>query len=102
MDASFYALNFARHRATLAVQYPITDDIELRLDNEYRLQESNPLRTSSAESYLASASLIWAPSGDRGFRFSSSVENLTDEDFQQFPGTPASGRQLSLNLHYDW
>jgi vitamin B12 transporter len=102
VDASFYALNFARHRATLAVQYPITDDIELRLDNEYRLQESNPLRTSSAESYLASASLIWAPSGDRGFRFSSSVENLTDEDFQQFPGTPASGRQLSLNLHYDW
>ena len=102
MDASFYALNFARHRMTVALHYHLTDQIELRLDNEYRLQEKNPLRTSSEESFLASASLTWVTKGDDGFRISCSADNLTDEDFQQFPGTPASGRQISLNVQYDW
>ncbi|MAI41824.1 MAG: hypothetical protein ACJ0Q6_01760 [Candidatus Azotimanducaceae bacterium] len=101
VDASFYALNFARHRATIAMQYQITEQIEFRLDNEYRLQEKNPLRDSSAESYLGSASIIWAPDAINGLTISSSVENMLDEDFQQFPGTPASGRQFSLNFQYE-
>jgi hypothetical protein len=31
-----------------------------------------------------------------------SADNLGDDDYQQFPGTPAVGRQLSLSLRYDW
>ena len=102
VDASFYALNFARHRATIAVQYKLTDKFEFRLDNEFRLQKENPLRATSARSYLASASIIFVPTAIHGLTISASAENITDEDFQQFPGTPASGRQVSLNLQYDW
>ena len=102
VDASFYALNFARHRATIAVQYKLTDKIEFHLDNEFRLQKENPLRATSAKSYLASASIIFVPDAINGLTISASAENITDEDFQQFPGTPASGRQVSLNLQYDW
>ncbi|MBT8087064.1 MAG: TonB-dependent receptor, partial [Gammaproteobacteria bacterium] len=39
VDASYYALNFARHRATLALRYRIAERFELRLDSEYRRQE---------------------------------------------------------------
>ena len=102
MDASFYALNFARQRATIALRYQLSDQINFRMDNEFRLQEENPLRDTSAKSYLASASLIWAPNAINGLTISASAENILDEDFQQFPGTPASGRQVSLNLQYDW
>ena len=34
VDASFYALNFARHRATLAIRVRISERMELLLDNE--------------------------------------------------------------------
>jgi len=102
VDASFYALNFATHRATLAANYRIANRLELRLDSEYRDQESNPLRVSSDEAFLISASLAWEPENGKGFGFSLAADNLTDDDFQQFPGTPAVGRQVSLSARYVW
>lgn len=102
VDASFYALNFARHRATLALRYDITGSLQLRLDNEYRQQEENALRASSDNAYIVSASLAWAAANRRGLGIALSADNLTDDDYQQFPGTPAAGRQLSLSLRYDW
>jgi hypothetical protein len=102
VDASFYALNFARHRATLALRYRITGRLELRLDNEYRSQEENPLRTSRAHAYVVSAALAWEPPGGKGFGVWVSADNLTDDDYQQFPGTPAVGRQVSLSARYSW
>ena len=30
------------------------------------------------------------------------ADNLTDDDYQQFPGTPAVGRQVSLSARYQW
>ncbi len=102
VDASFYALNFATQRATLAVSYRITDRLELRLDNEYRDQESNPLRTSSDQAFLVSAALAWEPENGKGFGFVLAADNLTDDEYQQFPGTPAVGRQASLSVRYLW
>jgi hypothetical protein len=100
VDASFYALNFAKHRATVAFVYRFAEDFEFRLDNEYRSQEANPLRVGDDSTYLASASLRWSSRG----RFSAAlvVDNATDSEYQPFPGTPASGRQLSLSATYAW
>jgi len=100
VDASFYALNFARHRATLAVSYRIAESLELRIDSEYRRQEENPLRSSDAEALNVSASIAWEPSG--GFGAALAADNLTDDDYEQFPGTPALGRQVSLSAWYAW
>jgi len=102
VDASFYALNFAKQRATLAATYRFTDRVELRIDNEYRKQESNPLRASSDSAYLVSASLNWEPNNGKGFGLAVTADNLTDDDYQQFPGTPAVGRQISLSASYLW
>jgi vitamin B12 transporter len=102
VDASFYALNFAQHRATLALRYQLTTQLELRLDNEYRVQEDNPLRTSDDKSYLASLALVWMPANIRALAFTLTADNLTDSDYQYFPGTPAVGRQLSMSAAYSW
>jgi len=100
VDASFYALNFAKHRATLAIVYRFAENFEFRLDNEYRSQEDNPLRVGDESTYLASASLRWSSPGRFGAAFV--VDNATDSQYQPFPGTPASGRQLSLSATYAW
>ena len=102
VDASFYALNFARHRVTLAINYRFAENIELRLDNEYRSQEDNPLRVGDDSTYLASASLVWNAAATRGFSVALVADNLTDSEFQPFPGTPAAGRQFSLSGTYNW
>jgi len=102
VDASFYALNFARHRATLALRYPFTDRLELRLDSEFRQQQQNPLRSSSDQALHVSAALAWEPTDGKGFGFLLAADNLTDDDYQQFPGTPALGRQVSLSARYAW
>jgi len=102
VDASFYALNFAKHRATLALRIRFTDRLELRVDNEYREQEANALRASSDSAFITSASLVWRPPNGRGFGLALAADNLSDDDYQQFPGTPAVGQQISLSARYDW
>jgi len=102
VDASFYALNFAKHRATLAFVYRFAGDFEFRLDNEYRSQEDNPLRVGDDSTYLASASLRWTSPADQKLGVALIVDNVTDSEYQPFPGTPASGRQLSLSGSYSW
>jgi len=67
VDASFYALNFAKQRATLALTYRFPRGFEVRIDNEYRVQEDNPLRVGDDSTYLASASLRWSSAGEHRF-----------------------------------
>jgi hypothetical protein len=102
VDASFYALNFARHRATLAARYRFATQFELRLDTEYRRQEDNPLRSGDDTTFLASAALEWIGASRNGLALALVADNLTDSDFQPFPGTPAYGRQYSLSVTYAW
>lgn len=102
VDASFYALNFARHRATLALRFRLTQSLEVRIDNEFRKQEKNPLRGSNSKSWLTSVSASWQLPAVTGLSLELVADNLTDDDFQEFPGTPAYGRQLSVALGVDW
>jgi hypothetical protein len=102
VDASFYALNFARHRATLALRYQLTSQLEVRLDNEYRVQEDNSLRTSRDTAFLASLALAWESESIRGLGLALTADNVTDSDYQFFPGTPAVGRQVSVSASYRW
>ena len=102
VDASYYALNFARHRATLALSYSPTSQLEFRLDNEYRVQQENPLRTGDRRAWLSAFSAGWKLPTDTDLRLDLVADNLTDSAFEEFPGSPAYGRQLSLALSLDW
>jgi hypothetical protein len=102
VDASFYALNFARHRATLAMRYRFAERFELRIDNEYRRQEDNPLRDGDNTTFLAALSVNWKPRSLDGLDVALIMDNVTDSEYQPFPGTPAAGRQISLSAAYSW
>jgi vitamin B12 transporter len=102
VDASYYALNYARHRLTLALVYKPVRQLEIRWDNEYRRQRENVLRTSGNSAYITALSLSWLVMSRPQVRLSLIADNLTDSDFQEFPGTPPMGRQVSLGLGLDW
>jgi outer membrane receptor protein involved in Fe transport len=74
----------------------------MRLDNEYRRQQENPLRNGDDATYLAALSLVWKPTKMDGLDVSLIADNLSDSEYQPFPGTPAPGRQLSLSASYTW
>lgn len=103
VDASFYALNFPRHRLTAALVARLAPGLELRMDNEYRLQEENPLRLNGGdEAVLSSVGVYWLPSALRGLELSFRVDNLWDDDFQEVPAVPAARRQWALGAAYRW
>jgi hypothetical protein len=102
VDASYYALNYARHRLTLALVWQPADSVDVRWDNEYRRQQENSLRSSGDNAYISSLSLSWLVLPDPGIRLNVVADNLTDSDFQEFPGTPPMGRQISMGIGIDW
>ena len=102
VDASFYALNYARHRITLAFVYTPVSQLDIRFDNEYRSQQDNLLRSSDNNAYIASLSGSWRLLSSPGVRISLIADNLSDSDFEEFPGTPPMGRQVSLGIGVDW
>lgn len=103
VDASFYALNFARHRATLAVIWRLGDGWELRADHEYRRQEKNFLRTVGGdEALLGSLGLYYTPPRARSWELSLLVDNVWESDFQEVPAVPAAGRQWAFGVARRW
>jgi len=103
IDASFYALNFAKHRLTAAVVLRPGAGFELRVDNEYRLQEENPLRVVGGdEAFLTTIGLYYLPPAIRGLELSARMDNVWDSDFQEVPSVPAAGRQFSVGATYHW
>lgn len=103
VDASFYALNYARHRFTAALIVRISDEWLLRIDNVARIQEENFLRTIGGDEAITSAlGLAYRPRAMRGLEVSVQADNLWDTDFQDVPAVPAPRRQISGRVSYAW
>ncbi len=102
VDASFYALNFPRHRITMAVVWRPLSNWEIRSDNEIRLQEPNSLRRSSNKAFLSYLSLTWKTPFFQGIEFVAAIDNLFDSDYEEIPAVPGSPRQISFNAIYRW
>jgi hypothetical protein len=103
VDASFYALNHARHRVTAAVVMRLGAGWEARWDNAARVQADNPLRTAGgSRALISSAGLAWRPRALRGFELSLQADNLWDDRFHEVPGVPAGGRLWSIGLTQAW
>ena len=103
VDASFYALNYARHRLTAAVIYRFNREWELRLDNTARLQADNPLRMIGGDETLNSAlGIIFKPHQLRGVRIALRADNLWSSNYQDVPAVPAAPRQVSVGLTHGW
>lgn len=103
VDASFYALNFPRHRLTAALVARLAPGFELRLDNEYRVQEENSLRViGGKEAVLTSMGIYYLPAAVRGLELSLRVDNAWDADFQEVPAVPAARRQWVAGAAWHW
>jgi outer membrane receptor protein involved in Fe transport len=103
VDASFYALNFARHRLTAAAVVRLGSGFELRMDNEYRVQEKNLLRVIGGnDAFITSLGLYYLPPRLRGLELSLLIDNLWDSSFQNVPAVPAARRQFSVGAAYRW
>jgi outer membrane cobalamin receptor len=73
------------------------------MDNEYRIQEENYLRTAGGnEALLSGFGLYYLPPAWRGLELSVRVDNLWDSDFQEVPSVPAGGRQWIAGATYHW
>ena len=102
IDASFYAMNYPQHRGTTSVVWKFMDTLELRVDGEARKQEENVRRTSGNDALFADASLGWTPSFIKGLTIALLADNISDCDYEDFPGSPAAGRQAALRMSYVW
>lgn len=103
VDASFYALNYARQRLTAALTARLTEEVEVRLDNEVRVQAENLLRTRGGERpIISSLGVTYRPAGFRRLSVSAQVDNLWNSSFQEVPAVPAARRQASVVVGYTW
>lgn len=103
VGASFYALNFAKHRFNMALVGRTRGGFEVRLDNEMRIQEDNPLRGNGGNAAaLSSLGLYYLPSRLPGVEFSLQIDNLWNSTFQEVPAVPAAKRQSALGVTWRW
>lgn len=99
VDASFYALNFARHRVTCALIAQVGAGVEVRMDNELRWQEPNLLRTQGGDStVLSSLGVFWIPRSFDKIELSLVADNLWKSRFEELPAVPSSGRQFTAGI----
>lgn len=102
VDGSFYALNFANHRLTAALIAEPVDGLEIRLDNEVRLQEENPLRRGGNEAFISALGVYWRVPSLPRLQLSVQVDNLWNEDFEEVPAVPAARRLTTFGARWDW
>lgn len=102
VDASFYALNFAKHRLTLGAIWRPVDWMELRVDNEWREQEENALRNSGDCAFFTHIGVSFYPPKVENLEIFFAGENVWEDDFEDVPGTPGRGAQYSCGVKYSW
>jgi vitamin B12 transporter len=102
VDASFYALNFPEHRITLGAIWKPTDLLEIRIDNEWRKQEQNPVREGPTKVVNSHLAVSYYPTQLNDLEIFFAYDKPWDEDFQDIPGTPGRGDQFSLGATYSW
>ncbi|WP_217876517.1 TonB-dependent receptor plug domain-containing protein [Pseudoalteromonas shioyasakiensis] len=102
IDASFYALNYPDHRVTLGAVWQPMDVLELRIDNEWRKQHSNRLRSSDDEAFFTQLTLKFTPAQLDNVFVTFAADNIWDESFEEVPGTPGRGEQYTLSATYTW
>jgi len=102
VDASYYALNFAKHRLTSSLIWQVQDELSLKFDLEARSQEANALRAESDDAFEASFAVVWRPEFLQNLRLDLIADNITNSNFQEFPGTPSTRRSIGLRAKYSW
>lgn len=97
--SSRYALDYARAQARLEAQWFMNRLLTFSLAQGCRHQAENPLREHGSDQWLTDARMEIHPPRWAYARLVFSIENLWDDDFEEFPGQDtATGRRAYLGL----
>jgi len=102
VNASFYALNYAKHRITLGTIWTPSDQFQVRIDNEWRSHEANALRVGPNEAFFTHLAMSYFPSQLEALELFVAVDNAWDDGFQEIPGTSGLGDQFSAGATFRW
>lgn len=102
VDASFYALNYPRNRITAAAIWYPSSWAEVRVDNEWRVQRENALREGSDHAFYTHMLVTFSSVRFESWHVNLAAENLWNDRFQEVPGTPGRGRQITASLSWSW
>jgi hypothetical protein len=102
IEGSYYALNYAKHRFTLGLIWEPISWMKVRIDNEWRDQLENLLRKSDNKAFFTHLSLNISAPKNNDLEFFVSLDNLWDDNYEEMPGTPGKGRQVSCGATYKW
>lgn len=103
VDGSFYALNFPKHRLTAGLVARFGRGWEVRVDNEARVQEDNPLRqVGGDETWLTAVGVYWRVPRVPGLLLSLQVDNLWNSNFEEVPAVPAARRTTAFGARWSW
>jgi hypothetical protein len=102
VDASFYALNYAKHRFTLGAIWTPSEIIQFRIDNEWRQNQENSLRLGSDSALFTHFGLSIYPPQLKNMELFFAVDNAWDDDFEDVPSTPGRGDQYSAGVTFSW
>ena len=92
-----------RDQTTFAeVVYRLGGGWELRMDNEFRWQADNLLRTTTKDPVISALGLSYRPPEMKSLLVSAQIDNLWNSDFEEVPGVPAAKRQLTGSMTYSW
>ena len=99
---SFYALNFPKNRATLGLIYTPNSFFEIRLDNEWREQERNILRSGGNHAFFTNVGISYYPKNTRDFELFLIYDRPWMDTFQEIPGTASRRDQFSFGINSAW
>jgi hypothetical protein len=105
VDGSFYALNYPEHRATLGLIWDPIDTVQIRVDNEWREQRENIIRTQTGapnKSTFSHLAASYFPQKFEDLELFLAYDKPWEKDFQDIPGIAPRGDQFSFGATYSW
>jgi vitamin B12 transporter len=105
IDGSFYALNYPEHRATLGLIWDPIDTVQIRVDNEWREQRENIIRTQTGapnKSTFSHLAASYFPQKFEDLELFLAYDKPWEKDFQDIPGIAPRGDQFSFGATYSW
>lgn len=76
--------------------------LEFRIDNEWRKQHENALRSGDDSALFTHLTVKLTPTGVDNLFITLAADNLWGESFEEIPGTPGRGEQYTLSATYSW
>jgi hypothetical protein len=100
--SSRYALDYPEHLLRIALCWRITGGFRLITSQTLRRQRENPLRTGGNSGVNGRIEARWTPAAQEFVEITLLADNLWNEDYQLFPGQPASPRRVGGGLTLKW